>query len=150
MKRHRFQADIFLPRSLEEVFSFFSDARNLETLTPPWLHFEILTPTPVEMGAGTMIDYRLRLHGLPLRWRSEVTLWEPPQRFVDEQRRGPYRLWIHEHTFAPGDGGTWVRDRIDYAIWGGAFVQRLLVAPDLERIFDYRHKRLLELFGKRG
>jgi ligand-binding SRPBCC domain-containing protein len=111
----------------------------------------VLAQHPPEMGAGTVIDYRLRLHGIPLRWRSEITVWEPPRRFVDVQRRGPYRLWEHEHLFLPKDGGTLVQDRVRYAVPGGSLlaplVDRLLVRPDLERIFAYRRQRLKEIFG---
>src|SRR3954468_23005074 len=103
-------ARILLPRPVTEVFMFFAEPGNLETLTPPWLRFHILTPQPILMRAGARIDYRLRVHGLPVRWQSEITAWEPPVRFVDEQRRGPYRVWVHEHTFEEGDGGTEVRD----------------------------------------
>lgn len=100
------------------------------------------------MGPGTIIDYRLRWHGIPLRWQSEITVWEPPHRFVDEQRRGPYRFWRHEHTFSESSGGTVVGDLVEYAVWGGPPVARLFVAPDLERIFSYRHERLKALFGE--
>ncbi len=146
MKKYFFEAEIILPGSIAEVFSFFADARNLETLTPPWLNFEILTPGTVEMKRGTLIDYRLRLHGFPLRWRSEITAWEPPFRFVDQQRHGPYRLWIHEHNFSECNQGTLVQDRIEYATWGGRFIQKLLVLPDLKKIFAYRHDKLKQIF----
>jgi ligand-binding SRPBCC domain-containing protein len=136
-----------LDADLEAVFDFFSDARNLETLTPPWLRFEILTPAPVEMRVGARIDYRLRLHGIPVRWQSEITVWEPGCRFVDEQRRGPYRRWIHTHEFeaVPG-GGTVVRDVVRYAVPGGALVNRLFVAPDVARVFDFRERVLRDTF----
>ncbi len=147
MKTHTLETEIWLPRPRAEIFRFFSDAGNLEVLTPPWLGFRILTPRPIEMKPGTRIEYRLKLRGLPLRWESEVTAWEPPARFVDEQRRGPYRLWIHEHRFDERDNGTLVRDRVRYAVWGGSLVNRFFVAPDLERIFAYRHKKLRELFA---
>ena len=97
---HRIESDVRLAAPLESVFAFFSDAANLELLTPGWLHFRILSPLPLAMAVGTRIDYRLRLRGVPIRWQSEITAWEPPCRFVDEQRRGPYRVWIHEHRFA--------------------------------------------------
>ena len=134
-----------LPRPRTEVFTFFADPGNLETLTPPWLRFHILTPQPVIMRVGALIDYRLRVHGLPVRWQSEITAWEPPVRFVDEQRRGPYRVWIHEHTFEEGDGGTEVWDRVRYIVLGGRLVNRLLVRRDLRAIFSFRQKRLREI-----
>lgn len=101
----RLEAVQFLPRPRAEVFQFFSDAFQLETLTPGWLHFSVLTPAPICISAGTLIDYRLRLHGLPVRWQSRISVWEPPLRFVDEQTRGPYRRWHHEHAFEAVDGG---------------------------------------------
>lgn len=135
----------FLPHPVEEVFGFFAQPENLESLTPPTLRFNILTPLPIAMREGTLIDYRLRVHGIPLKWRSEITVWEPPHRFVDEQRRGPYRRWVHEHRFLKVDGGTRVEDRVDYAVLGGRLIQ-LVVAPDLRRIFNYRQDRLPALF----
>jgi ligand-binding SRPBCC domain-containing protein len=147
---HRFKTEIWVPRGLEEVFSFFSDAHNLETLTPPWLRFQVLTPGLIEMKAGVHIDYRLRLRGIPIGWQSEISVWEPPHRFVDEQRRGPYRLWVHEHTFFARDGGTLVRDEVEYDLVFGALVNRLFVRPDLEKIFSYRHQVLKSIFQKEG
>ncbi|RIK68332.1 MAG: CDP-paratose 2-epimerase [Planctomycetota bacterium] len=139
--------DQWLERPIDEVFAFFADAMNLEAITPPWLRFSILTPPPIDMRVGRLIDYKLRLRGIPIRWQSEITAWEPPHRFVDEQRRGPYRIWIHEHTFAPDRGGTRVRDRVQYAVPGGALVRRFLVAPQLREIFDYRARRIAELLA---
>ena len=136
-----------LHRPLEGVFHFFADPRNLERLTPPWLKFEILTKGNVVMRAGLVIDYRIRLHGVPLRWQSEITVWDPPHRFVDEQRKGPYRLWIHEHTFEEVGGVTTVKDHVTYAVLGGALVRALFVAPDLERIFQFRKETLQALLG---
>ena len=139
--------ELWLPLQPDEVFPFFADAFNLERLTPPSLRFELLTPPPIEMSAGTLIDYRLRLRGIPLRWQSEITVWEPPHRFVDEQRRGPYRLWIHEHTFTTQDGGTLAKDIVQYAVLGGAIAQRLFVGSELKRIFDYRRAALKNYFA---
>ena len=138
---------VVLPRPLRDVFPYFAEARNLEKLTPPWLRFEVLTPVPVEMAAGARIDYRLRLRGIPIRWQSEITAWEPPTRFVDEQRRGPYRLWIHEHRFEERDGMTVAEDFVRYAIPGGSLVHRLFVRRDVERIFEYRRDRMRLTFG---
>jgi hypothetical protein len=145
---YEINAEITLPRPLKEVFPFFSDARNLERLTPDWLRFEVLTPEPIEMASGTLIDYRLRLRGIPIRWQSEITAWEPPYRFVDEQRRGPYRTWIHEHSFEERDGDTIARDRVMYDHMGGRLVNRLLVARDVEKIFAYRRKMMMEIFQR--
>tara|TARA_B100000809_G_scaffold255242_1_gene293496 strand:+ start:256 stop:690 length:435 start_codon:yes stop_codon:yes gene_type:complete len=121
-------------------------AENLDELTPPWLHFRILTELPVEMKTGALIDYKLRIRMLPIRWRSKITAWEPPHRFIDEQVRGPYRRWAHEHTFLEQDEGILVRDRVEYAVWGGSIINRLLVRPDLDRIFSYRFEKREELF----
>ena len=146
MKTHVLEREILLPGSPGDVFPFFAMAENLDELTPPWLHFRILTELPVEMKTGALIDYKLRIRMLPIRWRSKITAWEPPHRFIDEQVRGPYRSWVHEHTFLEQDEGTLVRDRVEYAVWGGSIINRLLVRPDLDRIFSYRFEKLEELF----
>lgn len=137
-----------LSRPRAAVFDFFADPANLEALTPAWLRFEILTPQPIAMRRGARIDYRLALHGLPLRWQSEITAWEPPDRFVDEQRRGPYRRWVHEHRFVAHGDATEVIDRVRYSVFGGRVIQRLVVARDLARIFDYRTRRMEELLSQ--
>ena len=147
MKIFTLTNELWLPQSPEEVFPFFADAGNLERLTPPSLRFRILTPPPIEMAVGTTIEYRIRLRGIPMRWQSEITAWEPPYRFVDEQRRGPYRLWVHEHIFVPQRGGTLAKDIVRYAVLGGAVVQRLFVASELERIFEYRNAALKDYFA---
>lgn len=143
-----FQTELWLPRPRAEVFEFFSNAGNLETLTPPWLRFSILTPQPIPMRKGALIDYKLRIHGIPVRWQTEITAWDPPARFVDEQRRGPYRVWIHEHTFEERDGGTLARDRVEYAAPGGWLVERLFVRGDVERIFRFRQETMAKLFAR--
>lgn len=133
---------MWLPRLPEEVFAFFGDARNLNAITPPWLHFQIVTPRPIEMRAGTLIDYRLRVRGLPLRWRTRIREWQPPYCFVDEQLRGPYREWIHKHTFEARDGGTLARDHVRYAVPFDFIVHPLFVRSDIERIFAFRQQAL--------
>lgn len=137
----------WFPASLETVFPFFADAFNLEEITPPWLHFEVLTPRPFEMCAGRLIDYKLRLHGIPIKWKTEISVWEPPFRFVDRQLKGPYRLWVHEHTFEAYNGGTRVVDRVEYQVLGGALVNTLLVRRDLTRIFSFRRDVLSKRFS---
>ena len=137
-----------MPAARDKVFAFFADAANLDAITPPWMHFHVLTPRPIAMCAGTSINYKLRMHGLPIRWQSEINVWEPPHRFVDVQRRGPYRHWRHEHVFEERSGGTLIRDRVDYAVPGWLLqplVHRWLVAPDLRKIFAHRKARIQEL-----
>ena len=138
---------------LERVFAFFSNAENLEAITPPFVHFHILSARPIVMRVGTMIDYSLRLHGIRFEWKSEITVWEPAgarPRFVDEQRKGPYRYWIHEHSFAAATdnpGATVVTDHVRYAVPGGTLIHSLVVKRQLDRIFAYRAEatqRLIE------
>jgi ligand-binding SRPBCC domain-containing protein len=142
MKTHSFDSDLWVPLPIETVFSFFSDAHNLERITPPFLKFNVVTPDPIVMAVGTRIRYRLSLRGIPISWESEITTWEPPHRFVDEQRRGPYRYWKHEHQFAQRDKGTQVSDHLQYAVWGGSLINSLFVAPDVRKIFAYRREQL--------
>jgi ligand-binding SRPBCC domain-containing protein len=137
-----------LPGSPEAIFPFFGDALNLEAITPPWLGFRVVTPEPIEMAPGALIEYRLRLHGVPIRWRTTIAVWDPPHRFVDVQLSGPYKLWHHTHDFEPApDGqGTLMRDTVRYALpLGplGEIAHRLLVKRDLERIFDFRQRAVL-------
>jgi ligand-binding SRPBCC domain-containing protein len=147
MKFHEFTAEQWLPVSADALFPFFADAGNLEEITPPWLRFEVITPRSLEMQVGALIDYRLRLHGLPLRWRSEITAWEPPRRFVDEQVRGPFRRWIHEHRLEARHDGTLVIDRVRYAVPGGALMNWIFVRRDVARIFSYRTAALGRRFA---
>jgi len=139
----------------EAVFPFFADARNLEAITPPLLRFRLLTPDPISMGAGTFLQYALRLRGVPVRWDTLIQEWEPPHRFVDVQVRGPYRLWHHTHELEPLDGGaaTLMRDTIRYAIGFGPFgeiARRALVLRDLEAIFAFRAERVPALVAGLG
>ncbi len=136
-------------RNIDEVFEFFGDPANLEDITPPWLHFRMTACTPPVIEQGTLIDYRLRVRGVPVRWRSLISLWEPPFQFVDEQLIGPYRRWFHHHSFTQCEDGVLVRDRIEYSVPGGALIDRLFVRGDLARIFDYRAEQLATLLADR-
>jgi ligand-binding SRPBCC domain-containing protein len=150
MRVHVLERSQRLPRAPEDVFPFFADAFNLEAITPAWLHFQVLTPAPVTMAAGALLEYRLRLHGLPVRWRTRIEVWEPPLRFVDVQLRGPYRLWHHTHSFEPAGDGTLMRDRVRYALpLGplGGLAHAALVRRDLERIFAFRHAAVRARLG---
>jgi ligand-binding SRPBCC domain-containing protein len=146
MKILDFKSRIWLPLPPEHLFSFFADAANLESITPPWLHFKILTPVPIEMREGTLIDYKLRIHGLPIYWRTRISRWQPPYCFVDEQLRGPYRRWIHRHTFDASDGGTLMQDYVEYAVPFDFVICKWFVRPDIERIFRYRSGQLRKRF----
>jgi ligand-binding SRPBCC domain-containing protein len=146
----RLAANLYLPAAPEKVFAFFADPRQLETLTPPWIRLRMEVAMPFQMRPGAVIDCRLRIRGLPIRWLSVIPIWEPPHRFIDEQERGPFRYWRHEHLFEPAGSGTLVRDRIDYRVPGGRLIHRLFVRPDVERIFRYRLDKLKEIFGERG
>lgn len=147
MRIREFSSELWLPPPPEHIFSFFSNAENLNVLTPPWLHFKIITPLPISMREGIFIDYRLSIRGIRLHWRTQIKVWQPPERFIDEQMRGPYRMWIHEHTFIVRDGGTLVRDRVRYAIPFDFLLHRWFVQPDIQRIFDFRKKALQEIFA---
>jgi len=137
-----------LPRI--DVFGFFADARNLQAITPEFLHFQILPPVPQALEAGSRIDYRLSLFGLPFRWRTRIAAWEPGLRFVDVQERGPYALWHHTHTFDDVEGGTRVTDQVDYRLPLGSLGEifhPIMVRRLLERIFDHRRDRVAALLG---
>lgn len=143
---YELNTELELNRCVDDVFTFFADAGNLDLITPPWLRFEILTPLPIDMRKGAIIEYQIRLHGISVRWKTQILVWEPPHRFVDEQIRGPYRLWVHKHTFEQKGGLTVVRDHVDYDLRCGFIAHRLFVKRDLDRIFTYRRNKLLEAF----
>ncbi len=142
-----FTSQLWLPAPVEVVFQFFGDAANLQAITPEWLNFCIITPGRIEMRPGALIDYKLRVHGIPIRWQTEITEWCPYTRFVDEQRRGPYRTWIHEHRFTSQNGGTLAEDLVHYRPPMGWLMDRLFVRGDIERIFKHRCRKLLEHFS---
>ena len=135
-----------LTHSREALFEFFSDAFQLEQITPEWLNFRILSPAPIRIQVGCLIDYSIRLHGIPIRWRTEISSWDPPFSFTDRQLKGPYQLWEHLHTFETVPEGTLAIDEVRYRVPGGRLINRLFVQGDLQRIFEYREKRMLELF----
>jgi len=143
------ETEQLLPRPIDEVFAFFADAGNLERITPAFLRFRILTPS-VEMREGALIEYSIRLRGVPIRWRTRITRWDPPHCFVDEQIRGPYRLWRHTHRFEPSDDGTLCRDLVEYRPPFDWLVHAWLVRPDLERIFAFRAETMTALFPARA
>ena len=140
---HVLEARTWLPgQTREQVFPVFADAFNLETLTPGWLQFRVVTRPPIEIQRGTLIDYRLRVRGVPIRWRSLISEWHPPHFFVDTQVAGPYALWRHEHRLAETPGGVMAADRVVYRTRGGRLVHAIaapaLANRDLRRIFEYR------------
>ena len=132
-----------IERSLEEVFYFFGDPANLERLTPPWLNFRVLGCSTETIEEGSLIDYQLRLHGIRIRWRSLISSWEPAQRFVDEQVRGPYRSWHHTHTFIESEGDTIIGDRMP--LWPLGECALPLAKLQLKRIFGYRKQAIRSL-----
>jgi ligand-binding SRPBCC domain-containing protein len=141
--RYRLERSQWVPRPRAEVFAFFSEAENLERITPAFLRFRILTPRPIRIAPGALIDYRLRLHGVPLRWRTRIETFEPGVAFTDVQLSGPYKRWHHRHEFADEAGGTRMRDIVDYELpFGplGALAHALFVRRSVERIFDYRQQ----------
>lgn len=141
-----------IPQPLREVFPFFSDAKNLEAITPAFLQFKILTPGPIAMQAGTLIDYRIRLLGIPMYWRTQIETFDPPRRFTDVQIHGPYRLWHHTHEFLETASGTLMTDFVRYQMpLGplGTLVHALWTRRTLERIFDYRFQKVAELLPNR-
>ena len=152
MAVHRLTREQRFPQPPELVWPVFADAANLQAITPEFLHFQILTELPVELVAGARLAYRIRLFGLPIRWDTEITEVVDGERFVDVQRRGPYRVWEHTHLFeADGHGGTRMTDHVDYALAGGPLaepVRRLWVARTLERIFDHRAAVAPELVAR--
>lgn len=147
---HELKREQLVARPLEDVFAFFAQARNLELITPPWLGFSLVTPGSVAMRKGALIEYRLRLHRLPVRWVSRIALWEPGRAFIDVQLKGPYRLWHHRHDFESVDGATLVRDQVLYVLpFGplGELVHAAFVERDLRRIFDFRRAAVERLLA---
>lgn len=142
----------WLNQPREELFQFFGDATNLEKITPSMLGFKVVSPTPIDMKPGTLIDYKLKVRGIPIRWRTLIATWDPPNKFTDEQLKGPYKRWHHTHTFTEEDGGTRCDDLVEYAPPGGPLaplINKLVVQKDVEKIFAHRAKILEDLFSGR-
>ena len=151
MAEHILERTQTINRPIEVVFAFFADARNLERITPPELNFKILTPQPIEIGKGTLIDYKLKLRGLPIIWKTEITHWNPPFDFVDSALKSPYKQWIHLHTFETGENGeTIMKDVVRYRLPFEPIgdIAHFYVKRELKYIFDYRFRVIEEFFGK--
>lgn len=148
MAEHIYTSTLEIPLPRDQVFAFFANAENLERITPPQLGFKILTPTPIEMKPGALIDYRISLHGIPMTWRTEITSWDPPFEFVDTQLKGPYKQWIHRHGFTETGTGTMIEDEVRYRLPFEPLgdVARLFVEREIKAIFDYRQKTVEEVF----
>jgi ligand-binding SRPBCC domain-containing protein len=148
---HRLLCSIRIPLPIEEIFHFFGDAANLERITPPELHFRIITPQPIPMAEGTLIDYRLRLFGVPMLWRTRISLWEPPYRFVDKQLSGPYKIWVHTHRFTPVGDFTLMEDDVIYELPFQPLGEAVhpLVRLELNRIFRFRQRTLWRILIER-
>ncbi len=147
-----FRTEQFVPKPLDEVFEFFSKAENLQQVTPPWLHFQILSVDPPNLREGTLIRYSIRWSCLPIRWITTIADWEPPHRFVDVQLSGPYQLWRHEHRFVACGNGTWISDEVRYLLpFGivGRIAHRLKVRSDIESIFTYRRAAVIHLLDSK-
>lgn len=152
MSEHILTRSLKLPIPRSEAFAFFSDAGNLERITPPELNFRIITPQPLKMRQGTLIDYRLKIRGVPIKWRTEIAVWDPPHAFVDRQLRGPYKQWIHRHSFVEiNKNTTLIEDEVKYCIGFSALgeLAHILVRRELDYIFDYRQKQIAELLDGR-
>ncbi|MCY7374814.1 MAG: SRPBCC family protein [Pyrinomonadaceae bacterium] len=149
MAEHILERKQIIERPLAEVFDFFADAGNLEKITPPELNFKIITPSPIDIKKGAFIDYQLKLRGIPITWKTEITQWNPPHDFVDTALKSPYKQWIHRHTFETGENGeTIMQDRVRYRLPFEPFgdLAHWYIKRELKYIFDYRYKVIEEIF----
>ncbi len=153
LKRNKlniFQTEFILNAPIGEVFSFFSKAENLGLMTPNWLKFKILTPTPILIKKGCLIDYRIKILGIPVKWKTEITCWEPPHRFIDEQLKGPYKIWKHEHQFIEHNNQTKMIDRVNYQVPGwflSQIIHKFFVRNAVKNIFEFRSNVIRHLFS---
>ena len=149
MKTFEINMKQYINKPLEVVFEFFSKPENLEMITPKSLSFNILTPTPIKMEKGSLIDYTIRLFGIPIHWRTLISDYEPPFRFVDQQIKGPYTFWHHTHTFKLVEGGVEIIDQVKYSLplgWLGTLAHAIWVRKDLEKIFEHRKNVIQNYF----
>ena len=151
MKTYTFKKEQEISKNILEVFDFFSRPENLSIITPPKMQFNIMTPSPIEMKDGALIDYTVKILGLPIKWRTLITKYDPPNIFIDQQLKGPYSLWHHTHTFKKiNDNETLIGDTVIYAVpfsFIGSIVHSIYIKRDLERIFSYRTKKIKEIFN---
>ena len=138
---------LWIPRPIKEVFTFFADVSQLQRVTPSWMHFRVEGYVPSSLTEGTIVNFRLKLRGIPFRWTSIISLWDPPHGFVDEQLYGPFKLWKHQHKFSLENGGTRVEDVVTYRTPIGGIIEKFVIRPDLNKIFDYRERRITQLLG---
>ncbi|MEJ2543514.1 MAG: SRPBCC family protein [Calditrichaceae bacterium] len=147
---HTLQTEVVLNDSNESVFSFFSNIENLERITPDWLNFTILRQTPIDIKKGSLFYFQIRIFKVPLKWKTEITCWEPPYRFIDEQLKGPYKKWIHEHRFIDEGNQTRMIDIVNYQVPGWFFsslIHKLFVRNAVKKIFRYRKETIKQIFN---
>lgn len=150
MAERVFEITQFIPKTPDELFPFFSDAKNLERITPPWLNFKIRSQSTGAIQKGSLFEYSLKIHGVPVFWRTLIESWDEPRMFVDTQLKGPYTLWHHTHLFEPAEGGTKMIDRVRYIVPLGPIgdlLAILWVSKDVQKIFEYRKKMIAEIFS---
>ena len=151
MKLYTLKKEQIIPRNILDVFGFFSKPENLSVITPSKMGFKILTPSPIEMKEGALIDYTVKIIGLPIRWTTLITKYDPPNLFIDQQLKGPYSMWHHTHNFKKlNDNETLIEDIVIYSVpysFIGGLIHSLYIKRDLEKIFSYRSKKIKEIFN---